>query len=104
MPYKRPVCHGFSIYHKAPNCFRYFSELAFVLAGGFNANDFLKLMIAFFVAFQRIGFPEAIPCVRTFRKSFCIQCKNINCFILFAIIQQLVAIDIQFVFVCKRDR
>ena len=33
----------------APSCFRYFSELALVASGGFNARDFLKLVIAFFL-------------------------------------------------------
>jgi hypothetical protein len=34
----------------APSWVRYFSELAFTLAGGFRLNDFLKLVIALFLS------------------------------------------------------
>ena len=43
----RPIAR---IAHIAPNCFKYFSEFAFVAAGGFILSDFLKLTIAFFLS------------------------------------------------------
>lgn len=36
--------------YNAPSCFKYFSELALTLAGGFMLSDFLKFAIAFFLS------------------------------------------------------
>ena len=55
----RLVFHEHKFY-RAPNCLRYFSELAFTFAGGFIPSDFLKLVIAFFLSPTAV-YPLAKP-------------------------------------------